>query len=126
MRVYMAERYRQRRKEALLHLGGKCVKCESTEDLQFDHIDRKTKKFTIAHIWLHSKEKFWKEIEKCQLLCFSCHSKKTILESGKKIARGNHGTVSTVRYCKCELCKKAKREYMREYRRERRTRTIVA
>ena len=72
--------------------------------------------------------KVWatRNMEKCQLLCFSYHSKKTILESGKKIARGNHGTVSTVRYCKCELCKKAKREYMREYRRERRTRTIVA
>jgi len=29
-------------------LGGRCVRCGATEDLEFDHIDPSTKRFTIS------------------------------------------------------------------------------
>ena len=31
----------------------------------------------------------------------------------------NHGSLTEYRYCKCELCKKAKSDYMREYKKNR-------
>lgn len=50
MRQYM-KRYRdQRRADAIELLGGRCVDCGSTEDLEFDHIDRSEKRFTIGDI----------------------------------------------------------------------------
>jgi len=40
---------------------------------------------------------------------------KTLKEKGMEIAKGNHGTLSSYTYCHCKLCKKAKREWFREY-----------
>ena len=117
MRKYMLERYQRRKRLAIKALGGKCVHCGTKNKLQFDHIDPKDKDFTIAKIWSYSKERFWIEIKKCQLLCRDCHNIKTQKELGKKVAKGNHGTLSTYRYCRCELCKQAKREYAKIYRR---------
>ena len=59
MRVYIGERYHRRRKEAIEKLGGKCAKCGSAENLQFDHIDRKTKTAAIGKIWTYKVERFW-------------------------------------------------------------------
>ncbi len=116
MRKYQLERYRRRRQFALDKLGNECVECGSKEKLEIDHIDNSTKSFTIAKGWSLSEKRFISELDKCQLLCRSCHIEKTIFERGNKIAKGNHGTISTYRYCKCNLCKKARRDYMREYR----------
>lgn len=61
-------------------LGGKCVGCGTTENLQFDHIDRKKKSFTIGKILESSLEnKLIPEAKKCQLLCKSCHQIKTTI-----------------------------------------------
>lgn len=76
MREYMLKRIAERKKKAKAFLGGKCVVCESEEDLEFDHIDPKTKKYTIAAIWTYSEKIFWSEIRKCQLLCNKHHKKK--------------------------------------------------
>lgn len=119
MRLYMATRYRKRRQEAFLFLGEKCKNCGSRDNLQFDHIDPKTKEFTIAEIWLHSKIKFWKEIEKCQILCQPCHNQKTLKELGLKSAKGNHGTLSTYRYCHCGICRQANNDWHKVYKRTR-------
>ncbi len=116
MRKYQLEKYRRRRQFALDKLGNKCAKCSSKENLEIDHIDKSSKSFNIAKSWSVSEKRFISELNKCQLLCQSCHITKSILESGKKVARGNHGTISTYRYCKCDLCRKAKRDYGREYR----------
>jgi 5-methylcytosine-specific restriction endonuclease McrA len=57
----------------------KCVKCDSTEDLQLDHIDPKTK---ISHrIWSWSKKRREEELKKCQPLCKKCHTDKSALEN---------------------------------------------
>ena len=113
MKVYMLRRYRERRKEAIKYLGGKCARCEETQRLEFDHIDPRAKIFTIAKLWSLSKAKFWAEVVKCQLLCPKHHNKKTIKEAGKKEAKGKHGTISSYRYCKCPRCRKAKSDYNR-------------
>jgi 5-methylcytosine-specific restriction endonuclease McrA len=77
MRVYMLERYHRRRAAAIERLGGHCVGCGTTVDLQFDHIDPETKVQRFAKIWSANEVKFWAEIAKMQLLCDPCHRDKT-------------------------------------------------
>lgn len=130
MRIYMLNRYRERKKLAQKYLGNKCKGCGSDKNLQFDHIERNGKKFTIAKIWSYSEKKFWEEIKKCQLLCRICHNKKTLKELGFKEAKGFHGTISTYVYCKCDLCKKAKsdwskKKYWEEHKERKNFREII-
>ena len=120
MRVYILKRYHARRKAALKQLGGKCCKCGSTKKLELDHIDRKKKSFSISKLWSVAKKRFDKELSKCQVLCHPCHEEKTIAELGQKRAKGNHGTVSSYRYCRCKLCCAAKSKYNREYKQRKR------
>lgn len=115
MAGYMRNRYHERRKEAFEILDGRCSKCESTQNLEIDHKDRNKKVFDGTRMTSVSREKFLAEIAKCQLLCRKCHDVKTIVELGKKVAKGTHGTLSSYRYCKCYLCRKVKSEYMRAY-----------
>ena len=75
-------RIRKAEKKAYLieMLGGKCVGCGTTENLQFDHIDRKQKLFTIGKRLEYSLEdKLIPEAKKCQLLCKTCHQIKTTI-----------------------------------------------
>lgn len=118
-RQYNNERYQLWRQKQIDKLGGKCVICSSTEELEFDHIDRETKEFDIGKGWALSQEIVDKELAKCQLLCNTHHTEKSVLERGQTLARGTHGTISSYRYCgppKCEECKAAKREVMRKWR----------
>ena len=72
------------RKEARIkcreYLGGKCVKCGAIHNLQFDHIDRTTKKYTIASRVTNNFTILKEELNKCQLLCAPCHLEKTAKE----------------------------------------------
>lgn len=116
MRQYMKDRYHRRKLEAVQRLGGKCVSCGSG-DVQFDHMMREGKAFTIGKTLAGVAEKrLEEELKKCQLLCQKCHSEKTLNDLGQRDAREVHGTLSSYRYCRCSLCRTAKREYMREYR----------
>jgi hypothetical protein len=113
-RAFMKAWYDRRHAEAVAALGGHCAHpgCRLTEDLQFDHIDPKTKTMTIAKMWTASEERFQAELAKCQLLCGPHHLEKTLAERGQQAAPGTHGTVTAYRYCgppKCEACKAAKR-----------------
>lgn len=120
MRKYMLERYHQRRAYGVEFLGGSCVVCGSKSNLEFDHIVSTDKSFSLAKK-LHtiSKKGFLKELEKCQLLCSSCHSDKSIADCGNKKAKGTHGTLSSYLYCRCDLCRGAKSDYMKEWRKKR-------
>lgn len=84
MRGYMARRYDRRMAAAKAQLGGKCAKCDATEELEFDHVDRSTKSSTIAGFAAGASEKrFQEELTKCQLLCPTHHRAKTADEVSK-------------------------------------------
>ena len=87
------EKQRQRRQEnrqiLIEHLGGKCVGCGTTTDLQFDHLDRTQKEFTISDRMNYSIKRLLPEVDKCQLLCRSCHEYKSLINHDKeKLAEG--------------------------------------
>ncbi len=108
MKEYMLNRYHELRDTWIVKLGGKCIRCGSTSLLEFDHIDPKTKSFTIGKLYSINKEDFQKEVAKCQLLCRSCHESKTI-EDNDFNSRKEHGTTASYRHskCRCDLCKEA-------------------
>lgn len=120
MKEYMLRRYHKRMEDAKNKLGNKCAKCGAANELEIDHIDPTQKTFTLGGKgWNIKKELFDKEVDKCQLLCKDCHNDKTIKETGKKHAKGYHGTLSSYRYCKCDLCRKVKSDHSRVKRLER-------
>lgn len=77
------KRKQQLKEEAKKKLGGKCVWCGTMENLEFDHIDPAQKLFTISS-FPYSAEMWWKEVEKCRLLCRSCHKKHSDAEMAAK------------------------------------------
>lgn len=115
MAVYMAERRERRRQKLIDLLGGICIRCGTTKNLEFDHRDPVTKGFNLSGKAL---DKPWSEIlieaEKCQLLCHSHHLEKTI-ENGDIEVVEHGGGVSGKRNCSCVPCKTKKAEYMRAY-----------
>lgn len=116
MRTYMLNRYHARRAEAIEHLGGKCARCGTTDQLEVDHINPADKTHNIAKVWSYSKEKFWAEIAKCQVLCTECHKNKTREDRGEC----PHGMHRYQRHgCRCDTCVTITREYHREYKRRR-------
>jgi 5-methylcytosine-specific restriction endonuclease McrA len=116
MREYMKRRYDERMELALEVLGGKCNICGSTKNLEIDHIDPTIKEKNLSLLTGRSLERFLEELKKCQLLCKECHTKKSVADRDQLDARLVHGTLSSYRYCKCELCRKAKSDYMKSYK----------
>jgi len=116
MLVYMRERREKRRKYIHEKLGNKCIKCGSVDNLQFDHIDRFTKKMLMADILSHSLDKLEEELKKCQLLCQKCHTEKTMKEMGWRDSRKEHGTPRSYLFCHCNICRDYINKKMREYK----------
>ena len=86
---YSKIKRREQRLRMIEHLGGKCVGCGTTEELQFDHIDRKDKRYSVTRKLGLSDEKLLPEVNKCQLLCKQCHEiKSTIDHDRKKLMEG--------------------------------------
>lgn len=114
------ERYHRLRLEWIAKLGGACVECGTTENLEFDHIDASKKKYNIAKILsTHSRIKVAEEMAKCQLLCEDHHLIKTIREEDISIVE-HGGGVSGKRNCLCDPCRLKKNEYMRNWKRKKR------
>lgn len=96
---------RATRARFVIELGGKCMKCGSTDRLEFDHINSKSKKTEVCFLWGCGDTRIREELKKCQLLCHTCHKKK----HGLGTRSAGHGTLTSyVKYhCRCEQCKGA-------------------
>jgi hypothetical protein len=101
--------YHKRRREYIDLLGGKGIRCGAVNDLEFDHVDPHTKRFPIGKLLSVSKDEALLELNKCQLLCHSCH-----IEKGREnkdqvhIPRNkgirSHGSTLYKYGCRCEIC----------------------
>lgn len=108
------------RNEWLLE-NGPCIKCQSSDSLEVDHIDRNQK---VSHrIWSWSKDRREMELAKCQVLCHKCHWEKTKLDLGHGTI--NHGTLTAynVYACRCVPCKIIK---SKKNKKDRTNRQIIA
>lgn len=118
-RKYNLDRYYRRKNKAVEMLGSICKNCGQSDNLQFDHIDPQSKAFTICDkLVTYSWAKIEAELTKCQLLCVTCHGIKTLQDKSQIRTKDQdvHGTLSSYRYCKCDLCVKANADYMKQYR----------
>ena len=62
-------------------LGGRCVDCGETEDLELDHIDPDTKRFQPFGSGYAKPWEVWiEEVFRCELRCASCHLVRTVRE----------------------------------------------
>lgn len=107
--------YGHRRKKIFEYLGGKCVVCGSTENLQVDHVDHNNKTFPILQNYSIAWDFLVEEMKKCQVLCKKHHLEKSIQEGS--LAKGwtnqpqwKHGTLKMYqkKKCRCELCLEAR------------------
>ena len=104
MRKYIQAHKQRRRAQLIEMLGGGCVRCGTTEDLEFDHIDPFTKRFNIGADLTKSWAELAEEASRCQLLCRPCHVAKGA-EDRPEVAHGLY------RYwywrCRCSVCRAA-------------------
>lgn len=83
MNTYLKNKYYRMKKWAINILGGKCNKCGSRDNLEFDHMDENDKNFNISEfLRSYPVEKIEEELKKCQLLCEDCHKYKTAMNPG--------------------------------------------
>lgn len=113
-------RYRATMDEAITLLGGECAHCGDTERLEFDHIDPNTKSFTISSKATLGMKAIRDELTKCQLLCRSCHLKKSGAEIAARRSNEHGGGLHGIRRCKCTLCHERRLQTQNERRREKR------
>ena len=87
-------------------LGGKCVRCGATEDLEFDHIDPSAKSFGVCAGLAKAWDVLVEEAAKCQLLCkpWSCDQERR----GPPWSLPTAPITSTGTWnCRCNPCKAA-------------------
>lgn len=113
-RKWLAADTAKRRQKVIEYLGGVCVRCGSTEDLETDHVNSAEKSFDVSRNLNRRWEVLVTELDKCQLLCHSCHREKTVEcgeagGGGNRLAEVPHGTFSGYVYwkCRCESCRQA-------------------
>ena len=111
VKEYRRRYYEEGRARLIAVVGDCCIRCSSTEQLEFDHIDPATKSFNIKHSMSATDPDVLAELMKCQLLCRDCHYAKTRADI---LARGfTHGTWFgwAKKKCECLDCSAAKRSY---------------
>jgi 5-methylcytosine-specific restriction endonuclease McrA len=103
-RLYVAKN------RAAYFAGKQCVKCGSTENLQLDHVDPKTKDLRLkkgTNLWSWSPVRRETEIAKCQVLCYPCHRIKTTEELSSVVVHGSK-TMYSKYVCRCDPCREFK------------------
>ena len=106
------------RRRKWLTANGPCNICGSWSQLEVDHIDPTTK---IDHkVWSWTEIRRLAELAKCQVLCRTCHLKKTMAEQG--LEESPHGANRYLRKrCRCDICRAGAAERMRVYRLKKKT-----
>lgn len=120
------KKFRHDRKLFLIDvLGGVCIECGTDHKLHFDHVIPEEKEFHISSNLDYGLDKILVELQKCQLLCKSCHTQKTITDKGHNVA--SHGGMSmyTNQRCRCSKCKSAWAEYSLKYTHAYRARQLI-
>lgn len=107
-REYQRERHARWREMAVVHLGGRCAVCGTSENLEFHHKDPADKSFSIAHIWSHKWEKQVQELAKCELRCVTHHRQEHAAPHGAR-RRYDLG-------CRCDICVTFYRTYRAAFR----------
>ncbi len=113
LRDHMRNKYNNRRARAIEKLGGICSICGTTDNLEFDHRDPKTKTISITKALYRKNEILQLELEKCQLLCLIHHREKSKMEQSVEHGEGLTGKKS----CYCSLCGPLKQKYRKKYKR---------
>ena len=112
-RKYMREWIARRRTEWIA-ANGPCAKCGSTQDLEIDHVDPKSKSQhlrkhrTGTSVWSWTAARRAAELAKCQVLCGACHKVKSAAEAAAAhpLFHGTHAMYTRGR-CRCRPCKDA-------------------
>jgi hypothetical protein len=100
-RAYQLAWIKQRR-DSWLSENGPCKVCGTWDDLEVDHIDPETKRWTPALIWGRKEADRQQELAKCQVLCNQHYQEKSDNEKKQKL----HGTSTMYRNgCRCRPCK---------------------
>jgi hypothetical protein len=103
-RAYIKAHKHRRRAQLIEMLGGCCVRCGSTERLEFDHIDPATKNFNLGADWTRAWGDLAAEARKCQLLCRPCH----IAKGAEDRPEPAHGLYRYEYWrCRCATCRAA-------------------
>jgi 5-methylcytosine-specific restriction endonuclease McrA len=123
MRQYMANRYHQTRKKVIDRLGGKCVRCGTTEGtLHLDHKDAKKKTMRASDLHSVNDKRFEAEIKNLQVLCEDCHRDKTFedWDYSSLTPKKTHGSYWFYRKyrCRCPECTKAYQDKQKEWRKQ--------
>jgi hypothetical protein len=104
MRKYIKARKHRRRARLVEMLGGCCVRCGTTEALEFDHVDPSTKRFAICSDLSRAWSELLAEVAKCQLLCRPCH----VAKGAEDRPDVEHGLYRYEYHkCRCEVCRAA-------------------
>lgn len=115
--MYSVARALRHKAKLIEMLGGKCVCCGTTKQLEFDHIDPAIVSFRIGRkLGTYGIDILIAEAKKCQLLCTDCHLDKTLKENGKNRAiHGSAGMYSN-HGCRCQMCRSAWAKLIGAYR----------
>lgn len=116
MKKYMANRYHTRRAFFINELGGECVDCGTVDNLEFDHVDCRSKDFNIAkRLCSAPMDILAREIAKCVLRCHNCHIVKSVaIDNSVPHGGGRSGK----NRCTCLPCREKRNEYNKLYRRK--------
>jgi 5-methylcytosine-specific restriction endonuclease McrA len=71
---------------------GPCQRCGTWDNLEIDHIDPTAKEIDVYLLWGRA-DYINQELDKCQVLCHTCHLEKTKDDNSTK---AKHGTLTIV------------------------------
>ena len=81
-----------RRRDFLLGLRdrpcGDCGKRFAPVAMEFDHRDRRQKRFEVAHSWCRSVRSILAEAAKCDVVCRNCHRSRTFVRRCEETGAG--------------------------------------